>query len=199
LGVDPHVSAGIERAASWLSDSGYDVVEAEPPNIAEVAQLWFDAIWADVGAMWPGIAPIAGASELEFVEACVSSGVLRHTDQSAQREAWMAIAEHAAQWNAFLAQYPVILSPVCCERPWTVGDDVTRITEIAKAMRMVVPVNILGLASCAVPVGADEGLPQGVQLIGARFSEMTLLDAAEQIELRAPSLSPEMAMAQLTA
>jgi len=57
-------------------------------------------------------------------------------------------------------------------------------------MRMVVPINILGLPSCAVPVGADEGLPQGVQLIGAQFREDLLLDAAQAIEDRAPVLTP---------
>jgi amidase len=57
-------------------------------------------------------------------------------------------------------------------------------------MRMVVPVNILGLPSCAVPVGCDDGLPQGVQLIGARFREDLLLDAPQAVEDRAPLLSP---------
>ena len=57
-------------------------------------------------------------------------------------------------------------------------------------MRMVVPVNILGLPGCAVPVGSDDGLPHGVQLIGARFREDLLLDAAQAIEDRAPVLTP---------
>ena len=73
--------------------------------------------------------------------------------------------------DKFLQGHPVVLSPVCCERPWVVDEDITRVGEIATAMRMVMPVNILGLPSCAVPVGSDEGLPQGVQLIGARFRE----------------------------
>jgi hypothetical protein len=46
------------------------------------------------------------------------------------------------------------------------------------------------LPQCAVPVGCDDGLPQGVQLIGARFREDLLLDAAQAIEDRAPSLTP---------
>jgi amidase len=41
-----------------------------------------------------------------------------------------------------------------------------------------------------VPVGCDEGLPQAVQLIGARFQESWLLDAAQAIEDRAPVLTP---------
>jgi amidase len=41
-----------------------------------------------------------------------------------------------------------------------------------------------------VPVGSDDGLPQGVQLIGARFREDLLLDAAQAIEDRVPALTP---------
>ncbi|MDF2466240.1 MAG: Amidase [Ramlibacter sp.] len=83
-----------------------------------------------------------------------------------------------------------MLSPVCCEPAWVIDEDVAHITRIARAMRMVVPVNILGLPSCAVPVGSDGGLPQGVQLIGVRFREDLLLDAAQAIEDRAPTSRP---------
>jgi amidase len=95
-----------------------------------------------------------------------------------------------AVWGQFLQEHPIVLSPVSCERPWLVGDDISRVGEIATSMRMVLPVNILGLPGCAVPVGADEGLPQGVQLIGARFREDLLLDAAQAIEDRAPVITP---------
>jgi amidase len=190
LGIDPQVRAGIERAADWLANAGYDVVDAEPPAIEAVAQTWFDAIWADVGALWPGMAPLTGAGECGFVNACLEAGVFKPVDQAAQRKAWAEIYQHASAWNRFFEQYPIVLSPVCCERPWQINADHTRVAEIATAMRMVVAVNILGLPACAVPVGCDEGLPQGVQLIGARFTEERLLDAAQAIEDRAPVLTP---------
>ena len=70
-------------------------------------------------------------------------------------------------------------------------------------MRMVLPINLLGLASYAVPVGKglasyavpvgkgkDDWLPQGVQLIAARFRDDILLDAAQSVEDRAPRLTP---------
>jgi amidase len=184
------VRAGIDRAAGWLANAGYDVVEAEPPRIAEAAAAWFDAIWADVGVLWPGMQPIAGADEVEFVGACLSQGVFKPVDQAAQLATWVAVHQLGADWNQFLQEYPVVLSPVCCKRPWVVDEDISRIGEIATAMRMVVPVNILGLPSCALPVGCDDGLPQGVQLIGARFREHLLLDAAQAVEDRAPVLTP---------
>ena len=46
-------------------------------------------------------------------------------------------------------------------------------------MRMVVPVNLLGLPSAAVPAGPGPG---GVQLIGPRFGEALCLEAAAMVE-----------------
>ena len=116
--------------------------------------------------------------------------MFKPVDQAAQLAQWVAVYQLGAAWARFAQDHPVMLSPVCCERPWLVGEDISRVDEIAMAMRMVVPVNILGLPSCAVPVGADDGLPQGVQLIGARFREDLLLDAAQAIEDQAPVLTP---------
>ena len=189
-GIDPHVRAGIDRTADWLADAGYEVVDAEPPQIAEVAAAWFEAIWADVGALWPGMEPVTGPDEVEFVRSCLATGVFKPVDQAAQLAAWIALYRLGAAWAQFSQDHPVVLAPVCCERPWLVDDDISRIEEIATAMRMVVPINVLGLPSCAVPVGCDDGLPQGVQLIGARFREDLLLDAAQAVEDRAPVLTP---------
>ena len=46
-----------------------------------------------------------------------------------------------------------------------------------------VSVNIAGLPGISVPCGVDsEGMPIGMQLIGNRFSEETLLNAAYTFE-----------------
>jgi amidase len=121
-----------------------------------------------------------------MVSACLEQGVFTPVDRTAQLAAGVAVYQRGAVWSQFLQDHPVALSPVCCERPWLVGEDISRIAEIGAAMRMVVPVNILGLPSCAAPVGCDEG----VQLIGARFREDLLLDAAQVVEERAPVLTP---------
>jgi len=157
---------------------------------AGATRAWVDGIWAEVGILLPNLEPIAGPDQLEFIGACLTQGVFKPVDQAAQLAVWIGVHQLGAAWGRFLQDHPIVLSPVCCERPWVVGEDVARIGEIAMAMRMVVPVNILGLPSCAVPVGSDEGLPQGVQLIGARFREDLLLAAAQAIEDRTPVLTP---------
>lgn len=55
---------------------------------------------------------------------------------------------------------------------------------------MALAVNALGLPAVAVPVGLAHGLPQVVQLIGARYREDLCLDAAEAIEQRLGILTP---------
>jgi amidase len=156
-------------------------------------------MFADVGTIRPGMEPAAGTGVREFLDACLAKGVFKPVDRPAQLAAWVTAYQLGAAWAGFLQEHPVVLSPVCCERPWVVGEDIARIDEIAMAMRMVVPVNILGLPACAVPVGSDDGLPQGVQLIGARFREDLLLDAAQAIEDRAPLLTPIQPRVAVTA
>jgi amidase len=189
-GVAPQVAAGVDRAAAWLADAGYELIEQEPPHIAEAMQAWVDAMWAEVALRWPLMQPIVAPGAVRFVEALLANGLMTAVDQKKQLDTWVAIHKLGAAWAQFFDGFPIVLSPVCCEPPWQAGDDIARVTEVRHAMRMVLPVNILGLPSCAVPVGADDGLPQGVQLIGGRFSELLLLDAAQAIEDRAPRLTP---------
>jgi amidase len=189
-GIDAHVSAGVDRAAAWLADAGYDVVDAEPPQLADAFGLWFDLLWADFPGIWALIDSIAGDGLHAFVDAIRASGGYYDVDVERLGAAWVARHRIAAVWSQFAWEHPIVLAPVCCERPWIVGDDIERSADIAFAMRAILPVNVLGLPACAVPVGADEGLPQGVQLIGPRFREDILLHAAQAIEARAEVLAP---------
>ena len=190
LGIDPHVRAGVDRAADWLSDAGYDVVDAEPPAVEDTAAAWFTALGADIDVSLPSIAPLCGPGQTAFTEACLVQRVFEPVDKAGQMAVWMRIHELGAAWGQFLTEHPIILSPVCCEPAWRLDEDISRVADIARALRMAVAVNILGLPSCAVPVGADAGLPQGVQLIGARYREDLILAAAETIERSAPRLTP---------
>jgi amidase len=79
-GIDPHVRSGIDRAADWLADAGYEVVEAEPPQIGEATAAWVNTIFADVGTIWPGMEPIAGTGVRGFLDACIAQGVFKPVD-----------------------------------------------------------------------------------------------------------------------
>jgi len=57
-------------------------------------------------------------------------------------------------------------------------------------MRMAMAVNALGLPAVALPVGTRDGLPQAVQVIGPRYREDLILEAAAAIEDRVGIITP---------
>jgi amidase len=94
---------------------------------------------------------------------------------------------HVRDWMLFLERYPLVVGPVSTELPFEVGFDTTtaaRAQDAARAQRLLVAVNLLGLPAVAVPVGRAADVPLGVQLIGSRYREDLCLDAAEVIEAR---------------
>jgi amidase len=159
-GIDPHVRSGIDRAADWLANAGYEVVDAEPPQIAEAAAVWFEAIWADVGAIWPEMEPVAGREQVEFLKSSLAQKVFKPVDQAAQHEAWKAVHRLGSAWAQFAHDHPIVLSPVCCERPWLIDEDVSGITKIAHAMRMVVPVTFSDCLRARCPSAATTACPR---------------------------------------
>ena len=58
-------------------------------------------------------------------------------------------------------------------------------------MRMAMAVNTLGLPAVALPVGIRDGLPQAVQVIGPRYREDLILEAAAAIEDRVGIIYPD--------
>jgi hypothetical protein len=62
-------------------------------------------------------------------------------------------------WGELFQEHPVVLSPVCCDRPWVVGEDIARVGEIAMVMRIPTAVEAEQLAAGAVLLRdvADDG------------------------------------------
>jgi amidase len=114
-------------------------------------------------------------------------------DAAGWAEAWRDRLRIARAWSEFQGDRPLILGPVAAEPPFPAGADLTDqypSERNFRMMRLVVPVNVLGLPAAVVPVGVASGLPQVVQLIGPRFREDLCLDAAEAIEDRRGTITP---------
>ncbi|MGA4845594.1 hypothetical protein ACOBQB_04765 [Streptomyces sp. G5(2025)] len=66
--------------------------------------------------------------------------------------------------------------------------DRARALELFPAMWPMTAVPILGFPAVTVPVALHDGVPLGAQLIGGRFTEDLVLDAARAIEERTPAM-----------
>ena len=61
---------------------------------------------------------------------------------------------------------------------------------VVRAQESMFGVPLLGLPAVSVPTAPVDGLPMGVQIIGQRFREDMVLDAAQVIEARCAPATP---------
>jgi amidase len=191
-GTSPGIAAGVRRAAQALGSAGYDVREAMPPQLEEAARLWVELLNDDVRQIWPMMEPVASEGAKRFIAHALAATPALDAGERAMR--WIARQALARAWSEYQAQRQLILAPVCLRSPFAPDEDISNLESAAavlESMRMVVPVNLLGLPAVALPAGTgDDGLPVGVQIIGPRFREDLCLDAGAEIEAALGTITP---------
>ncbi len=88
-----------------------------------------------------------------------------------------------AKFDEAFSKYDVILTPTAPTTAFNIGEKSTNPLEMYLADICTVSVNIAGLPGISIPCGVDkQGMPIGMQLIGQKFSEETLLNVAYTFE-----------------
>ncbi|MFK8020478.1 MAG: amidase [Pseudomonadales bacterium] len=181
--IDKRIAALTREAAGALEAEGCIVTEAEPPNFSETIELWFDLLDNDFSLVMPLVSGLMSKDPMTFLEDFrTGRGTPSTEDYASTLTRRMSFAR---SWANFYSNYDILLSPTWTQLPYTVGWDIAqpgRAIETMTQARCVLPGNALGLPSACVPAGLVDGLPVGVMLTGARFSDYLCLDAAEIIE-----------------
>ena len=87
------------------------------------------------------------------------------------------------EFNKGFEKYDVILTPTSPTVAFDIGSKSNNPLEMYLADICTVSINIAGLPGISIPCGVDkEGMPVGMQLIGNKFSEETILNAAYTFE-----------------
>ena len=87
------------------------------------------------------------------------------------------------EFNKGFEKYDVILTPTAPTVAFGIGEKSNNPLEMYLADICTVSINIAGLPGISIPCGVDkEGMPIGMQLIGNRFQEETILNAAYSFE-----------------
>ncbi|MFC7551460.1 amidase family protein [Pseudoroseomonas wenyumeiae] len=114
-----------------------------------------------------------------------------NADFPAFQDALQARATYTRQWQLFLKNYPVLLTPVSSELPFPDLLDIESpeaFRRVMEAQLVQVGLPLMGLPGLTVATGAVDGVPVGVQLIGGRYREDVLLDAGAIIEAGGPMI-----------
>ncbi len=87
------------------------------------------------------------------------------------------------EYEEAFRQVDLILTPVSPNPAFKIGEKVNDPISMYLEDLMSVPINLAGLPSLAFPVSTNsQGLPLGLQLVGPRRSDKTILDFAKKME-----------------
>ncbi len=185
--IDPDVRAVFRATLDAISDAGAVIVEAEPGGV-------------DPGPLWDSIAlpeGYAGNAELvhdrpALVGADAAAITLAGADISARQylDAQHERAELVARWEAFLAEYDVLLTPAMPVTAFALGrlapasiNDRPVPESFDAWCALALPANLAGLPAASVPVGTGrDNLPVGLQIVARRWADATVLRAAAAVE-----------------
>ena len=97
------------------------------------------------------------------------------------------------QLQQFLEEHPLLLLPNSAEQAFEQDADIISVESMRRVVSAQWPmmgVALFGVPAISVPTSVVDGLPVGVQIIGRKFREDTLFDAAEILEAHANIPTP---------
>jgi len=169
------LSSGVEEAANLPANSEEHFSKVVGVNLAAFLEDKL-AEWRD--SIDPGLERFAGAhrdiTAIEYLKA--RSEMLRY---------WDGI-------RPVFERYDLLLTPTVAVPPFEVGKYGMRKVDGKKTsplnwMAFTYPFNITGQPAASVPCGwTAEGLPVGLQIVGRRFDDLTVLRAAYAFEQASP-------------
>lgn len=197
---------------AWTPDLGYAAVDERVAEICANAAAEFEELGCHVEVVNPGwenpeeefgtiLAAqffAAWADELPAREADLDASLVRFIRRGGgvtTRQFLKARMKVEAYWQevvTFLARFDLLLTPTTAVPPFPLGGGVPR--EIAGRevsrlgwMPFTYPFNLTGQPAASVPAGwTGDGTPVGLQIVGRRHAERTVLAAAAAFEAAWP-------------
>ena len=181
------VTDALHRAAGWLADAGYDIVDERTPGFTRAMELWSAMQMPEIRLFFDPVVQEHGDAGIKRAMALWMAGHPA-VDGAAYMKALAERARRGPRVAALPGTRAARAGPglhgtrvhvaASTSRAWSEPPSVWQECATLTA------VPVLGLPALAVPTGVVDGLPMGVQIIGARFREDLCLSAGEAIEAR---------------
>lgn len=207
--LDPGIRAGVERARAALTDAGALVSEISLPHSHLAIATYYIIAPAEASsnlARYDGVrygwrAPDGGL-DLHQMFRCtrgegfgpevkrriligtyvLSAGYYEAYYRKALAARSLIARDFQMAMDRSQGGVDLILAPTTPTTAFRAGEKLEDPVSMYLADAFVCPANLANLPALSVPIGRDQGLPVGVQLIGPQFSEATLLQVAGLLE-----------------
>jgi len=202
--VDPEVLARTREYIEAMKARGHHIEEVSIPMVKYALAMYYIVVPAEVSsnlgrydgirygtrAQADSLSEVYGLSRDQGFEAenkrrimigsyVLSSGFFDAYYLKAQRARTLLINE----FNTIFSSFDVVVGPVTPTPAFRLGENTADPVKMYLSDIMTVPASLAGLPALSVPAGTTKsGLPIGVQLIGPRRSDATLLALARQGE-----------------
>jgi len=182
--IDEAVEKAMQIAVNGMCDAGADVIELEPPDMELSVRLWGELLFTETATLMGDTIREYGSEQMQtLVDAyearfnCLDvAGLLAAMSQRIQQQ---------RAWSCLFDTIDAFILPTSLQRPFENDLDFTSPSDIPwilDAQKPLFAVNLLGVPSVAIPTSVVDGIPLGVQLIGARQDDLFLLNIAERLE-----------------
>jgi len=179
----PGVAAVVRRAADALANAGHRVVEVTPPEFELACATWGAQMNGELTPNLPILESVMGEGGKAFLK--LTQLAMPHVGLPELLAAQMQRNGLGRKWGLWFEEYPILLCPTWTQPAFVYDADIADAAGAAatvELMRPVLPPNLLGLPAVVVPAGMADDLPVGVQVVGARYTDLRCLAIAEQIE-----------------
>lgn len=196
----PRTRSALARMADRLAAAGHQVVRSAPPGF-DVGRAWeaFGMIGgAEIGLGMPSWQRrlILGLRHFLPREQAIARAVARGlTFDLARYNQALDLREQLIQsLEAYLDCWDAVLCPVAATGPYPgqpmppwkpmprLASGARSLPYLEATVAMAIPFSLTGSPVVVLPVGIEEGLPVGVQIIGKRWQEEALLQTSARLE-----------------
>jgi aspartyl-tRNA(Asn)/glutamyl-tRNA(Gln) amidotransferase subunit A len=204
-GMEPGVSARVREAAAALETAGATVEEVSLPHTDYGLASYYIVAPAEASsnlARYDGVrygSAVRGAGD--YIANYLATRGGGFGPEVKRRIMLGTYALSAGYYDAFYLKamkvrtlirrdfdrlweggFDAIVAPTAPSTAWTFGAKLADPVQMYLADACTLPVNMAGLPGMSIPCGLSDGLPVGLQLIGAPWSEAALFRAARAYE-----------------
>jgi amidase len=184
--VEAPLVARLDETCAAFEAAGFEIVEADVPGGTRAPELFGELVGTELLSFGlPQLGKEIGSETRRYLETMFGARLLPGLAELLAAQTELAVLASAV--GTWMDDHPLVVSPVVGIEPPRLDFDrelspgaAARLFDL---MRNAVWVNLLGLPAVA--------LPNGIQIVGRRFAEAEVLDAAAMVE-RAVSPAPPL-------
>lgn len=202
--VDPQIRAALAREVEKLKASGHEIVMLDMPSLKYALAAYYIIVPAEVSSN------LSRHDGIRYGFRSEDSGTLDQLYQNTRNEGFMSENKRRImtgnfvlssgfydayylkaakartmiidEYNKAFEKCDLILTPVSPNPAFKLGEKVNDPVAMYLEDVMSVPLNLAGLPGLAIPVGeTPDGLSLGLQLVGPRRSDKSLINFAKQM------------------